>query len=86
MTITEYIKNTRKNGSYDRYPIIIKFGKANKGRKPSKLMNTMRLLNKGDAFVYPYPSISSVYRSAKQLGISAQTYSLDAGYLVVRID
>jgi len=85
MTITEYYKGIQKNGSYEQYRVLRNFATANRGKKPSKLMNTMRILNVGDAFVYPYPSISCVYRSAKQLGITVETQSLDAGYLVIRV-
>jgi hypothetical protein len=48
-------------------------------------MNTMRNLDVGDAFCYPYPSISCVYRSAKQLNITVEADAIDAGFLVVRV-
>jgi len=85
MTIIKNIKGIQKDGAYERYRVIRGFATGNPGKKPSKLMNTMRILNVGDAFVYPYPSISCVYRSAKQLNMVVETQALDAGFLVVRV-
>lgn len=85
MTFVEQYKGTQRDGNYGRYRILRGYGTRNRGQKPSKLMNTMRNLDVGDAFFYPYPSISSVFRSAKQFNIKVSTEAFDAGFLVVRI-
>lgn len=85
MTITAEYKGTQRDGSYGRYRILRGFGTRSPGQKPSKLMNTIRNLDVGDAFFYPYPSISCVYRSAKQFNITVSTEAYDAGFLVVRV-
>ena len=85
MVITKLIRGVQKDGSYDRYRIFRRYQAGNPGKKPSKLMNTMRNLDVGDAFCYPYPSVSCVYRSAKQLNITVEADAIDAGFLVVRV-
>lgn len=57
------------------------------GRKPSRLGNTIRLLNVGDGFVYPFTSKASsfnVQRAAKSCGFEVTTARTDKGIFAVR--
>jgi hypothetical protein len=57
------------------------------GRKPSRLGNTIRLLNVGDGFTYPYTSGASMFnvrRAAKACGVEVSTTRTGKGVFAVR--
>ena len=57
------------------------------GRKPSRLGNTMRILNIGDGFVYPHTFNAATFnlrRAARTYGIELATQRTDDGVLAVR--
>jgi|688.fasta_scaffold414520_3 hypothetical protein len=59
-----------------------------RGRKPSKLGNTMRILNIGDGFVYPHTfnaATFNIQRAAGTYGIQVQTQRMNSGVLAVRV-
>lgn len=58
------------------------------GRKPSKLGNTMRMLNIGDGFTYPFTSTaapSNVRRAARAYGYEMTTKRTNKGIFAVRL-
>ncbi len=57
------------------------------GRKSSRLGNTIRLLNIGDGFMYPFTSRASnfnVQRAAKTYGVELDTTKTGRGIFAVR--
>ena len=71
--------------SQEHYPIHRKVGTSGVGRKPNKLGITMRLMNIGDAFLYPYTTINSVNRLARQLDITTISKKVVGGFWVLRV-
>ena len=58
------------------------------GRKPSRLGNTIRMLNIGDGFIYPYTSGAATFnvrRAAKAQGIEVSTAKDSKGVFAVRV-
>jgi hypothetical protein len=53
-------------------------------RKTSKLGNTMRMLNIGDGFTYPFAKSSNVHRAARNYGYEMATQRTEKGILAVR--
>ena len=57
------------------------------GRKPSRLGNTIRMLNVGDGFIYPFTSGAAMFnvrRAAKSQGIQVTTAKDSKGVFAVR--
>ena len=58
------------------------------GRKPSKLGNTMRMLNIGDGFTYPFTSKAAAYnvhRAARPHGFEMSTKRTNKGVFAIRL-
>ena len=58
------------------------------GRKPSKLGNTVRMLNIGDGFTYPFTSKAAAYnvrRAAQVYGFEMTTKRTGKGIFAVRL-
>jgi hypothetical protein len=58
------------------------------GRKPSKLGNTMRILNIGDGFTYPFTSTAApknIHRAARAYGYEMTTKRTGKGVFAVRL-
>lgn len=87
-TITKNKKVTYGVRAYsqEHYPIYRNRGTAARGRKPSKLGITLRLLNVGDEFFYPYTTANSVHRLARQLDIYVRTTRMEGGFWVMRVE
>jgi hypothetical protein len=85
ITKTKQIKRGVRNFSQEFYPIYLERGTPNPGRKSSKLGNTLRILNVGDEFLYPYTTANSVYRLARQLGIFVNVKRTYGGFIVQRV-
>ena len=57
------------------------------GRKPSRLGNTMRMLNIGDGFMYPYTSKAATFnirRAARSYGLEMTTKRTEKGVFAIR--
>jgi hypothetical protein len=81
---------TKKQTSNETYTISRGIATATNapGRKPSKLGNTMRMLNIGDGFTYPYTSSAAAYnvrRAANTYGFEMSTKRTDKGVFAVRL-
>lgn len=83
-------KNKQKNQN-ETYTItrgIMPEANHRRGRKPSKLGNTMRILNVGDGFIYPHTfnaATFNIQRAASTYGIEVQTQRNSKGVLAVRV-
>lgn len=83
-------KNKQKNQN-ETYTItrgIMPEANHRRGRKPSKLGNTMRILNIGDGFIYPHTfnaATFNIQRAASTYGIEVQTQRNNKGVLAVRV-
>ena len=83
-------KNKQKNQN-ETYTItrgIMPEANHRRGRKPSKLGNTMRILNVGDGFIYPHTfnaATFNIQRAASTYGIEVQTQRNNKGVLAVRV-
>jgi hypothetical protein len=71
--------------SQEHYPIHRRVGVRAPGRVPSKLGLTLRLMNVGDAFHYPYTTANSVHRLARQLDLGVTVGKTEGGFWVGRI-
>jgi hypothetical protein len=85
------MKNKAKNNTTNNneiYKIERGIAMSNRpGRKPSRLGNTIRLLNVGDGFTYPYTSGASTFnvrRAAKTCGVELNTTRTGKGIFAVR--
>jgi len=72
--------------SQEHYPLHRRVGVRAPGRTPSKLGLTLRLMNVGDAFLYPYTTANSVTRLARQLGLDVITKRVVGGFWVMRVN
>ena len=85
-----HMKNKKKNTSNNNEIYAIERGltMSNRpGRKPSRLGNTIRLLNVGDGFIYPYTSNASTFnvrRAAKAYNVQLETARTDEGVFAIR--
>jgi len=71
--------------SQEWYPLYKDVGTRGVGRVPTKLGITMRLMNIGNAFLYPYTTANSVTRLARQLRIQVITKRVVGGFWVLRV-
>lgn len=76
-------KNKASSETYSITRNIIKTS-GRTGRKTSKLGNTMRMLNVGDGFTYPFAKSSNVHRAARNYGYEMVTQRTEKGILAVR--
>lgn len=77
---------SNKNETY-KIQRNITASKGRPGRKPSTLGNTMRMLNIGDGFTYPYTSGAATFnvqRAARACGIEMCTKRVKDGIFAVR--
>jgi len=85
ITKNKRVKRGVRNFSREFYPVYTERGTASPGRKTCKLGKTLRILEVGDQFLYPYTTANSVYRLARQLGIFVEVERVLGGFLVTRI-
>ena len=81
-------KQKNQNETYTITRGIARVNSHRPGRKPSKLGNTMRILNIGDGFIYPHTfnaATFNVKRAARTYGIEVQTQRSNKGVLAVRV-
>lgn len=81
-------KQTNKNETYEINRGIMPEVNHRRGRKPSKLGNTMRILNIGDGFIYPHTfnaATFNIQRAASTYGIQVETQRMNTGVLAVRV-
>jgi hypothetical protein len=81
-------KQTNPNETYTITRGIMPEVNHRRGRKPSRLGNTMRILNIGDGFVYPHTfnaAVFNIQRAARTYGIEVETQRAGSkGVLAVR--
>ena len=79
-------KKQNKTTSNETYTIVRGAIKApgRAGRKISKLGNTMRMLNVGDGFTYPFAKSSNIHRAARNHGYEMATKRTEKGVFAVR--
>ena len=77
-------KNTKHKATGNETYCITRGVLKTPGRKSSKLGNTMRMLNIGDGFTYPYAKSSNVHRAARNHGYEMATKRTEKGIFAVR--
>jgi len=81
-------KNKNQNETYVIARNVMPSLNTRRGRKPSKLGNTMRILNIGDGFIYPHTfnaATFNIQRAARTYGIEVATRREQDGVLAVRV-
>jgi hypothetical protein len=83
-------KKNKKTTNNETYTIVRGVETITKpaGRKPSRLGNTMRMLNIGDGFTYPFTSKAAAYnvhRAARTYGVEMATKRTNKGVFAVRL-